>query len=413
VSRYILLFAYLGAGLSALAENQPTSLTLPEAVEAATAHHPAIAALEAEIQAAHGRTLQAGVWPPPEASVGLGYKDTEVDTGYAVDVELAFPVERRGKREARQGMAHSDVRQAMAALAQARRDIALKVRTLAYEYLTAAADADIAREIAERSRAMIDLLKQRPAAGPVILLELRVIEGSLVEFQKSAREFETQREVARSSLNVLLGRPEDEPLRLTDPLVPPASYIASSTLEKRLETQPALMKRLAEIDRATHEVPAAALEAKPDVRVGPYLSREEAGEAETTVGLAVSMPLIWGDRTRGGIQSAQARRDQAVAELESAVLAARLELVRRMRLYTSAVAQLEEVPADLVESLHQAADLADRQYRLGAIPVQLFLDMQREFLSVQLLRHNARLDAMKMAAELEWLVGSAAPEDRS
>jgi cobalt-zinc-cadmium efflux system outer membrane protein len=133
--------------------------------------------------------------PSPEASAGLGYKDTEVDSGLCRGhVELAFPVERRGTREARQGMAQSELRLAELSLAQLRRDLELKVRTLAYEYLTASADADIAREIAERSRAMIDLLKQRPAAGPVILLELRVIEGSLVEFQKSANEFEAQRD---------------------------------------------------------------------------------------------------------------------------------------------------------------------------------------------------------------------------
>ncbi len=344
--------------------------------------------------------------------MGLGYKEAEIDTGYAVDVELAFPVERRGKREARMGVVQSELRLAEVALDQLRRDLELQVRTLAYEYLTASADADIAREIAERSRAMIDLLKQRPAAGPVILLELRVIEGSLVEFQKSAREFETQRDVARSLLNILLGRPETDPLLLTDPLVPPVPAIASATLEERLEKQPSLMKRLAEMERATQEARAAALEAKPDIRVGPYLSREEAGEAETTVGLALSMPLTWGDRSRGVVQAAQARRERAAAELEAERLAARGELARRLRLYASAVAQVEALPASLVESLHDAADLADRQYRLGAIPVQLFLDMQREFLSVQLLRHNAQLESLKMAAELEWLVGSADREDR-
>jgi cobalt-zinc-cadmium efflux system outer membrane protein len=81
-------------------------------------------------------------------------------------------------------------------------------------------------------------------------------------------------------------------------------------------------------------------------------------------------------------------------------------------LYTAAINQVEAVPDSLVESLHDAADLADRQYRLGAIPVQLFLDMQREFLSVQLLRHNAQLESLKMAAELDWLAGSAAGEIR-
>ena len=412
MSRFFFLLGTILASASVIAETRPEPLTLADVVTAASARHPSIAALEAEIRAASARSQQAGVRPAPEASTGLGYKDTETDTGYAVDVELAFPIERSGKRESRLGVAESELRLAEVALEQQRRDIELQVRTLAYEYLTASADAEIAREIAERSRAMIDLLKQRPTAGPVVLLELRVIEGSLVEFQKSAREFETQRDVARSSLNVLLGRPEGDSLWLTDPPDSPAPVIDFATLEKSLEKQPSMMRRLADMERTTHEARAAALEAKPDVRVGPFLSREEAGEVETTVGLVLSMPLTWGDRRRGAIQAAHAQRERAAAELEAERLAARGDLARHLRLYASAVAQVEALPASLVDSLHDAADLADRQYRLGAIPVQLFLDMQREFLSVQLLRHNARLEAMKMAAKLDWLVGSVAREDQ-
>ncbi len=410
MSRFILFMCAILAAGSAVAELRPESLTIAEAVTLASVQHPSISALEADIRAARALSRQAGVRPPSEASAALGYKDAETGTGYALEVALAFPLERSGKRAARLGVAQSDIRLAEVALDQQRRDIELQVRTLAYEYLTASADAEIAREIAERSRAMIDLLKQRPAAGPVILLELRVIEGSLVEFQKSARDYEAQRGAARASLNILLDRAEDAPLLLTDDLVPPANRYAAPALAARLEKQPALLKRLAEIERATHEAQAAILEGRPEVSVGPYLSREEAGEAETTVGLAVSMPLSWSSRNRGAIQAAQARRDKAEAELKAEALATRGELARRVRLYAAAVAQVEAVPVSLVESLHEAADLADRQYRLGAIPVQLFLDMQREFLSVQLLRHNAQLESLKRAAELDWLTGSAAEE---
>jgi outer membrane protein, heavy metal efflux system len=257
---------------------------------------------------------------------------------------------------------------------------------------------------------MIELLKKRPAAGPVILLELRVIEGSLVEFQKSARDFETQRDAARASLNVLLGRDDDDPLDLKDDLTPPANRYSITELSKQLEKSPSLIKRLAEIERTTHEAKAAILEAKPDLEIGPFLSREDAGERETTIGLALSVPLSWRNRNQGNIAAAKANQARAEAEFASEMLSARSEIARRLRLYESAVVQVESIPVSQVESLHDAADLADRQYRLGAIPVQLFLDMQREFLNVQLLRHNALLEAMNMAAELEWLAGSAIGE---
>lgn len=394
------------------ADTAPGGFSVANAVSMALSNHPAATTFEANLQATQALRDQAGLRPNPEAEFGAGYKDTETDSGYEIDAALNFPIERRGKREARIGIAESDILTAEADLAQWQRDLELQVRMLAYEYLTASADAEIAREIAERSRAMIDLLKQRPAAGPAMVIELRIIEASLVEFQKSAREFESQRDSAKAALNMLLRRDPDSPLVLIDDLHVPSANYDVVTLSAGLDKSPALMKRLAEATRAAREASAAALEAKPDFGVGPYVSREDAGEAETTVGLAISIPLTWRNRNQGMIAAAKARQTEAEAQWESARLTARTELVQMHHLYEAAVAQVASIPPELVSNLHDAADLADRQYRLGAIPVQLFLDMQREFLSVQLLRHNALLEALKKAAELAWLSQAASEGDR-
>jgi len=406
----ILFVCFAPCGFWANAQNDP--LTVSDAVESAFSRHPAVSAFDAGVSATRANMQQAAYRPNPEASAGLGYKDTETDSGYALDVGLAFPVERSGKREARIGMAESDIRIAEADVQQLRRDIELQIRSLSYEYLVASADSVIASEIAERSRSMIDLLKQRPAAGPIILLELRVIEGSLVEFQMSALEYAAQRDAARSSLNVLLGRSENDPLNLTEDLATPAVQYSMSELVDNLEKSPMLIKRLAEIERANYETQAATLEAKPDLEVGPYFSREDAGDVETTVGLAVTFPLSWRNRNQGGIAAAKAHVAKAEAELDMEKLNVRIELAQRLKRYESAVARVYAIPESLVESLHDSADLADRQYRLGAIPVQLFLDMQREFINVQRLRHNALLEALKMEAELQWLAGSATGENQ-
>jgi cobalt-zinc-cadmium efflux system outer membrane protein len=409
VFRSIVLFCFiLSAGY---ADAAPDGFSVANAVSMALTNHPAAIAFEANQQAFQAHRNQAGLRPNPEAEFGAGYKDTETDSGYEIDAALNFPIERRGKRAARIGIAESDILIAEADRAQWQRDLELQVRMLAYDYLTASADAEIAREIAERSRAMIDLLKQRPAAGPAMVIELRIIEASLVEFQNSAREFESQRDSAKAALNILLKRDTDSPLILIDDLHVPSINYDVVALSASLEKSPALMKRLAEATRAAREASAAALEAKPDFGVGPYVSREDAGDTETTVGLAISIPLTWRNRNQGMIAAAKARQTEAEAQWESARLSARTELVQLHHLYEAAVAQVESIPPELVSNLHDAADLADRQYRQGAIPVQLFLDMQREFLNVQLLRHNTLLESLTLAAELEWLAGSAIEEN--
>lgn len=387
-------------------------LTIADATREVLSMHPAASALQAQIDAATALRKQAGYRPNPEASFGAGYKDADVDSGYEAEASLVFPIERKGKREARLGIAESDQQIAEAELAGLRRDISLQVRTLAYEYLTASVDAEIAGEIAERSRVMIELLRQRPAAGPAILLELKVIEASLVEFQKSAREFNAQRDIARRSLNLLLGRDPDTLLEITDTLSVPSVSYELSDLEKGLARNPAQIKRLAEVQRAIYEAETARMEAKPDMSVGPYVAYEELDGSETTLGVAFSIPLMWRNRNQGAIAAAEATIIAVEARAAADLNAAKLEAVRIHRMYEAAVEQANAIPPEQVEALHDAADLADRQYRLGAIPVQLFLEVQREFLSVQLLRHNALLEALKNEAVLQWLTGNIAGEEQ-
>jgi len=392
------------------AHAESAGMSMDEAVSRALDQHPGLSAMRREVQATRADRQQASYQPNPTLDVSAGLKDTDTDSGYEVGVGLAFPVERKGKREARIAVAQGDVQIAELALEQFKRDVERQVRTKGYEYLITAADAEVAREIAERSRAMIDLLKKRPAAGPVILLELRVIEGSLVEFQKAAREFTAQRDMARAELNLLLGLDADDPLVIREALEAPKMRFDSKQIEALLEKSPAFQIRLAQREKSIHEITAATLAAKPDYSVGPYLAREDAGDAETVLGAVISVPLTWRNRNEGAIAAARSRSERADEELKADMLTARGELARLLRRYELSMEQLDAIPSALVESQHEAADLADRQYRLGAISVQLFLDMQREFLTVQQLRHNALLEAWRSTTELQWLAGDNAED---
>ncbi|HMP75335.1 MAG TPA: TolC family protein [Kiritimatiellia bacterium] len=408
MSRSILFVLVVSTALLGDAEAQFPALGLDDAIAAVASRHPALTAADAAFDAARAAQRQAALRPAPEAGVAVGYKDAQPETGYSVDAELLFPLERREKRAARIGVAESGVGVAEAAREQLRRDIDLQVRMLAYAYLSARSEAGAARSVAERTRAMVGLLGQRPAASPALQLEIRVVEGSLVEVDAAAIDADARERRARTSLNLLLGREAGAALVLTGALTPPTNTYAQADLVARMERSPAALKRLAELERARREARAAVLDAKPDMGLGPFLSREEAGETETTIGLAVSLPLTWGKQRRIARDAATAGLARAEAERAAETLAAQDELSQRLACYETARAKLQTVPPDLVNRLRDAAELADRQYRLGSIPVQLFLETQLTFLSVYGARQEALLDALTAAAELEWLTGSTA-----
>src|SRR6185295_9814569 len=118
----------------------------------------------------------------------------------------------------------------------------------------------------------------------------------------------------------------------------------------------------------------------PAISVSPFVSQEKAGDRETVTGIGLSLPLPVSGRTRGASEIASARQRQA----EAALVVARRELERDV-LTTAHVfsAKREETRRwanNAVEKFREAAALADRHYRLGAVPIATYVEMQGSYL---------------------------------
>jgi cobalt-zinc-cadmium efflux system outer membrane protein len=370
---------------------------------------------EAALAVAKGGRTQAGLWKNPELSGDYGSRRVTDSTGilqgdgFTRSIALVQTFEFPGKGSLRKAVANKDVEIAELGVRQFRLALAGKVRNLALGYAAASVHASDAEEVAERSAALVALLRERPAAGTSQLLELRLIEGSLGELRKTARESILAREEARIELNGLLGRPASQPLALKIAVSPPARKLDASWLVlDGLNGNLQLKVRIAELEKAVRQVSAARLDVAPDFAVGPFFSQDKAGDNEENFGGTLSVTLPLWDWNQGNIAAAKARRDQADALLLDARRRVEAEILRRVRSYELFLGQLEGTPADLVPKLREAADLADRQYRTGAVGVQLFLEVQREFLAAHQLRNEAVLGAWRDLFDLELLAGESA-----
>ncbi|MCE9613920.1 MAG: TolC family protein [Lentisphaerae bacterium] len=383
--------------------------TIDDLVAAALAAQPEWRALQADGDAARAGLVQADLRPNPEFRSEFGLKRADADghaeSGYAFGVGLEQTFERRGKRAARSAIASADMAIADAARARFAIELEARVRGLAHQYAIATADAQAADEVSRRSQALIEMLRQRPAAGAPVFLELRLVEASLIEFQSALRERTALRDDSRLALNTLLGRPLDSPITIPRHIGPPTRPIKAEALAEGIPDGPRMRARQAELARIAGERQAAVLDAKPDVSAGPYFAREDAGDSESVLGLALSMELPWRNRNQGTVAAAGAREVRALAMMEAEERAIQSELARALAAYERAREALDWVSSQRVEQTHAAADLAERQYRLGAIGVQLFLDLQRESLNVQRLRYDALLRAWQSALDIYLLTG--------
>jgi len=268
--------------------------------------------------------------------------------------------------------------------------------------------ADAARTVADRLRELRDTLVARDPAGLTPLLETRVIEASEVKIEHAAAEAEHDIEHLAIGLNYLRGQPPTAPLRVAGPRfqfgpAPPLEHLYAAAATNNFE----LRLRVAELEQQGLKIRLTRNERFPSFSVGPFFSEEHANERERVIGLAVSAPLPLWRNNRAKVEAAEARQTQAETALDSARRQIERDVADTWHEYEHALGVLAKWRPDALERFRDAADLADRHYRLGAVPISTYLELQKQYLEAVESLLDMRREALEAAARLELLTGLA------
>jgi cobalt-zinc-cadmium efflux system outer membrane protein len=330
--------------------------------------------------------------------------------GVAWSVSLVQPFEWPGRMGLRKAIANRDVELAEIGLERFRVALAGRVRVLAYSLFAAQEKAEAAREVAERIRALREVLVQREPGGVTPVLETRVIEATELTMQRKASEAEVAAQAALLELNQLRGAaPGDRlamaPVRADFPATEQAERLLAAARTNNFE----LRVRAAELAQQGFKVALAKNERFPTISVGPSYSEENAIDRDRIIGVGVSFPLPLWNRNGAGIEAAAARQMQA----ETSLLVAQRDVERKVLtaqgLYESKLREMGRWRADAVEHFREAAELADRHYRLGAVPVSVYVELQKQYLEAVEALLDTKKEALESAQSLELLTGLALP----
>lgn len=406
-----LLFNTAPLRAQARAETPPT-IELPALVDEIVANHPELEFYRAEIAAAKAGRRSAGALADPEVALELGRKRARDATGaFAGDgaawsVSLTQTFEWPGRLALRKAIANRDVELAELGLERFRQALAARARALAYSLHVANAEAAAIREVAERFAALKETFLARDPAGVTPLLETRIIEAAELALQRRATDAELALQAALIELNQLRGAAPGSPLRVSVPAItfrdpPGTSLLLETALEHNFEFR---IRRL-ELEQQGYQVRLARHERHPSISVSPFYSQENAGERESVVGLGLSLPLPVSARSRSAAAVAEIRRRQA----ETAVLLAERELTRDVLLaaeaFAARLADSRRATPDAVNDFREAADLADRHHRLGAVPIATYVELQNSYLDAVESLLDTQRDALEAALQLQALTG--------
>src|SRR5262245_60322639 len=159
----------------------------PEAlVKQALQRNPELNFFVAEIAAAKGAVRTAGTLRNPELSSEVGYKNSRESSGGAsgdgaiLALSFSQSFEYPGRIALRKAIANHDLVLASLHLEQFRLTLAARVRSLAYASTNALERTKAVQEVASRTQALNDVLKERPLAGVAPQLEAQIISANLL-----------------------------------------------------------------------------------------------------------------------------------------------------------------------------------------------------------------------------------------
>ena len=411
--KYLSLFVLTATALPSFAlANEGDPVTIDALVAQMVTANPELRFYEAEIEAAHAGVRSAGSFPDPELSVSAGRKRVQtsggalIGEGTAWSVSIAQTFEWPGRLALRKAVANRQVELAELGLARFKAALASRARSLAYGLYAAREQAAATAEVTARYRELREIFLQRDPAGLTPLLETRVIEAQELTLQRRATEAALAASAALIELNQLRGAPVDAPLALTGVTlafhaVPDRTALLAAARENNFEFRAARL----ELEQQGLAVSLARNERMPGITVSPFLSQESAGDRERVFGLGLTVPLPVTPRSGANVVASEARQRQAATAMLLAQRRLEREVLTAALTFEVKLAETAGWASGSAEKFREAAALADRHYRLGAVPLATYVELQNSYLdAVEALLATQR-EALEAGLKLRELTG--------
>lgn len=411
----IRVLALLIAAAPAALSSQTPGISIERLAQDVVANNPERQFYQREIETAVVQRSAAGRWADPEAVVEFGQRQaTDRTTGALLGegttyaVSIVQPIEFGGRIALRRAIADRQVDLARMGLQQFDATLAARASTLGYALFAADEKAAVARTVAQRMRELARVIVSRDPAGPAPRLEAASLQGGAISAERAAALADAEANSALYELNQLRGAPFAARIRILRPDMALPDLPSGQALADRASANNFELKALrVQFEQQGLRVDLARKARIPTVTVGPYFDRARSDIRETNYGARLSTTIPLWNRQAGDVAAERGRQAQANAAL--------VEAERRIaRTVFDQAAQFETKRQALAtwdraspQGFADAAADADRNYRLGAIPLTTYMQMQQSYVDATNAMLDTRREAIEALLQLRALNGGA------
>jgi cobalt-zinc-cadmium efflux system outer membrane protein len=401
-----LCIAGLASGATAHAEEAP--LTLPQALQRAAVHHPALAAGQAELRAQAGRAAEASFAPPSSVELQIedagGTGDRSGLSSAQTTLSLSHLLELGGKRDARIAVAGAEGSRLRTEQDVRRLDIAAEVARRFIQTLLAQAQIDVATDAlqaAERTQAAVDKRVENALAPAA---EAARAEVALQQVKLDLEHAQHELAAARRHLAAAMGERSVTFGPSAGALLELGDVLPFDELVTRMESSPDFTRFIDAARVRDAEIGLAELRARPDVRT-QFGVRQYGDGNDVAVMAGVSVPLGTRRRASSGVAIARAEREKVDAEQKAALLAARAQLFDQYQELGHARRETRVLGETIVPRLADALTKTQYAYERGRYSYLEWSQVQNELVAARQRQYEAAARFHMLLIEIERMSG--------
>ena len=386
--------------------NEPLSLDALWAL--AIQRNPLLREAASDVEAAHGRWIQAGKYPNPS----IAYDESKLGDPRNAAGKLTLALQQEfltaQKRPLDMRIAARGTDVACLALLARKFDVLARIRRAYYDYLALAYVAQVNDEVAasleqdtEVIRKQVEEVKSRPYTD---LIRLRAL---LEDARIGQIRSQVNLSAAWRQLAAEVGVPDLAAPCASGELPDHApSWESPAVVQRVLAASTELRQLSAQVGVARLQVSRAQAQAVPNVTVGAGYTRDFTDQFPGGAVLNVEMPLPLWDRREGQIYEAQARLSQAQAAVRTASMRLERDTADAWSRYRGALRQEQQLTEEVLPRLKQSLDEVRKGYLAGAAQLA-FADVilaEQSYNAARLRLADTRRELWRAVADLEGLM---------
>ncbi|MDX1280182.1 TolC family protein [Shewanella colwelliana] len=411
-STLVIIALFLAAPLVVKAETPTEALSLTTVIERVQQQHPSLKVFQFRAKALDGAAQTQALTPGFEIGFDadniMGSGEFQGIDSAEFSVSLSSVIELGDKLDARSGIVSEqravlDAEQKIAAL-----NILAEATRRYIDVLAAQSQLELAIDsllLAEETQTVV---AKRAQAAVTSDAEVKRAQAAVFNAKLVAETQLQQLDYAKLALSMMWGESQVGFDSLQGNLFAFSDDVALEPLFEKVKYSPAITAYLTLAQLKEAELRFAKTQSSSDISWSVGVKQfQQTNDMALTAGF--SMPLFNGERNAGEILSAQAAKEQVLANREVALLALYGQLYRAYASRKQAMVTVNRLQASVIPTLTLALEDTKRAYEQGLYSYLDYLTAREELLFARRALIDAAASALRYGVDIEQLIAEPLP----